>query len=151
MKKMIDFDIEKAKAGANVVTRNGLKVSITDYNNHDDYSYDGLFLIRGVIHGSGGEDYDCKWTVEGRPWDCQGEDIPDEYDLFIEPKEYTDFRCAINDIYKSIDRANNIINDRILELQNLGHSPVDRALYQFISNEIDFIQSCVIHIEEEEL
>lgn len=147
---MIDFDIEKAKAGANVVTRNGLKVSITDYNNHDDYSYDGLFCIRGVAHGKNGEEYNERWTVKGRPLGCV-EDTPDEYDLFIEPKEYTDFRCNINDIYKAIDRANSIINNRIIELQDLEKSPVDRALYQFISNEIDFIQSCVIHIEKEEL
>lgn len=147
---MIDFDVEKAKAGANVVTRNGLKVSITDYNNHDDYSYDGLFCIRGVAHGKNGEEYNERWTVKGRPLGCV-EDCPDEYDLFIEPKEYTDFRCAINYIYKAIDRANNIINNRILELQDLEKNPVDRALYQFISNEIDFIQSCVINIEKEEL
>lgn len=150
MKKMIDFDIEKAKAGANVVTRNGLNVSITDYNYHGDYSYDGLFCIRGVAHGKNGEEYNERWTVKGRPLGCV-EDTPDEYDLFIEPKEYTDFRCNINDIYKAIDRANSIINNRILELQDLTKSPVDRALYQFLSNEIDFIQSCVIHIEEEEL
>ena len=59
--------------------------------------------------------------------------------------------CEIANIYKAIDRANDIINIRILELQDLKKSPVDRALYQLISNEIDFIQSCVIHIEEEEL
>ena len=149
MKKMIDFDVEKAKAGANVVTRNGLKVSITDYNNHDDYSYDGLFCIRGVAHGKNGEEYNERWTVKGRPLGCV-EDCPDEYDLFIEPKEYTDFRCAINDIRKAIDRASNLIAMRQIELQRMKGNPVDDAMYQFISNEIDTIICSINDIDEME-
>ena len=147
---MIDFDIEKAKAGANVVTRNGLKVSITDYNYHGDYSYDGLFCIRGVAHGKNGEEYNEKWTVKGRPLGCV-EDTPDEYDLFIEPKEYTVFRCAINDIRKAIDRASNLIAMRQIELQRMKGNPVDKVIYQSLSNELDCIHESIREIEDEEL
>lgn len=77
--RYLPFSVEKAKAGATVVTRKGLHVKIHDY----DLKY--RFPIVGVVYQKNGEEMPCRWTSQGKvrifPLDSQRED---EYDLFIE-------------------------------------------------------------------
>ena len=75
MKKLIPFDLEKAKNGARVVTRCGYPVRMSDFNVKDQYGYTliGIIDIKGNEAGYG-------FMETGR----RSETEESDYDLFIE-------------------------------------------------------------------
>lgn len=79
--KLIPFDVEKAKAGAKVVTRCGYPVRMSDFDVEDK---DGYKLL-GIIDINGNEvPYSFKETG------CRiGPEIKRDYDLFIEEEVKT--------------------------------------------------------------
>jgi len=75
--KLLPFDIEKARAGAKVVTRDGRDVVIYDF---DRASIDG-FVVVGKAAGKGESDVVITWLKDGRY--LESPIIRDEKDLFI--------------------------------------------------------------------
>lgn len=94
MKKLIPFDIERAKAGDKVITRNGAPVEILSLAGRDkwpivgydpEYEYDSPEL--------------CEWKIDGRFFE-EGDDS--SYDLFMTPKEQNTKGGWVN-IYRFAD------------------------------------------------
>jgi len=82
--KLLPFDIEKAKAGAKVVTRDGRDVVIYDYSLNDpnnSYVIAGRYVIAGkVIYQSGSERIGA-WTRGGEYSNIPLKENPE--DLFL--------------------------------------------------------------------
>lgn len=77
--KKIPFNIEKAKAGAKIVTRSGLSVRICAYDVVNNYPIIGL-----VKSSTSGKEFAMSFTKEGKSLDIENHDSP--FDLFIEEK-----------------------------------------------------------------
>lgn len=106
--KLVPFDIEKAKNGAKVVTRDGLPVKIVDYPiKNEDYPILGLVLV------DGSREFPLVFTKTGN----QYENSEGCYDLFIEEEVEED--DSDYDPYKSTVESIADMVERYSELQTL--------------------------------
>lgn len=98
--KRIPFDLEKAKAGAKVVTRCGYSIKIVRYNTNSTYP------IRAIIKTEDGP-FTFSFTVEGKY--CSNEEESD-YDLFIEEEveeddsDYDPYKATVESIADMVER-----------------------------------------------
>lgn len=93
--KKIPFDIEKAKAGAKIVTKNGLNVTIREYLDDKSYNYP----IEAIVKNPTGTSRDTLYySKEGRLLISSECDL----DLLIEEVEETDDYDPYKEVVKSI-------------------------------------------------
>lgn len=99
--KLIPFDIEKAKNGAKIVTRNGCPARIVDCKvNDEDYP------ILGLVYTEGRES-PIKFTIDGNFYPNKEED---GFDLFIEENEveetddYNPYKTTVESIADMVER-----------------------------------------------
>jgi len=81
--KIVPFNLEKAKNGARVVTRDGHKVDIIRFDGRDSYPISGWIRASQLI---GDSDEYASFTKEGYYISSNNEDCRD---LFIEVEEIT--------------------------------------------------------------
>lgn len=79
---MKPFDIERAKAGDPVVTRDGRKVRILCYDKKDD-----SYPIVALIENEAEDEFTESFTLEGKYWDKKTEE--ESEDLFMAPIKKT--------------------------------------------------------------
>lgn len=116
--KLVPFDIEKAKAGAKVVTRGGYPVRIGFYDVADD-----SFPILGLLKNENGKETEISYTEDGSP-DVFGE--KSELDLLIE-EEIEEVEEEVEkveeidnyDPYKEVVKSISDMVERYAELQSL--------------------------------
>ena len=105
--KLMPFDIEKAKNGAKVVTRNGLPVKIVDYPvKNEECPILGLVLIEG-------KEFPLIFTKTGNHYN----NSESCYDLFIEEEVEEDY--SNYDPYKSTVESLADMVERYSKLQTL--------------------------------
>lgn len=107
--KLMPFDIEKAKAGAKIVTKNGLNVIIREYCDDELYNYPIEAIVKNPADDTGKDT--LYYTKEGRFLSSSECDL----DLLIEEEEETDKY----DPYKATVESISDMVKRYTELQSL--------------------------------
>lgn len=109
-KKLSPFSIEKAEAGAKIVTKNGLNVTIRAYLDDESYKYPIEAIIKDPTGKTTSKDT-LYYSKEGRLLSSSECDL----DLLIEEEEETDNYDPYKEVVKSISD----MVERYTELQSL--------------------------------
>lgn len=136
--RLVPFDIEKAKNGAKVVTRNGLPVKIVDYPiKNEDCPILGLVLIEG-------EEFPLIFTKTGNQYN----NTESCYDLFIEKEveeddsDYNPYKATVESIADMVERYSEL--QSIEELKDFYNNVRVKCQDAF-----DYGKVCMINLDEE--
>ena len=120
---MKPFNLEEAKAGAPVCTRDGKDVVIIDYNYKCAYDeYDGNILLIGKVLQKDGTEEAVAYYQDGR----ERKDGHNSRDLFMKTQKFSGF-C---NVYKSLGR---IVRGSVFENEDAAKKMSELADFDYVA------------------